>query len=385
MKEIYLLGATGSIGMQVLDIIRRHKESFVVKSLTANHRIESLISLIKEFSPEFVSVGSEQDADKLKNLFPSVSVGFGPEGLIEAATWNKSHENTLLVNALVGISGLVPTVEAIKIRRNIALANKETLVVAGDIINDLLKKHQVSLYPIDSEHSAIWQCLNGENSQSVKRLIITASGGTFRDYLRSHLETVTVEDALKHPNWSMGNKITIDSATMMNKGFEVIEAHHLFHIPPNQIETIIHRESIVHSMVEFEDHSIIAQLSDHDMRLPISYALFYPNRVDNPVESLNLAKLSKLSFEEVNFNRYPCLGYAYQALNQGGNACAILNAANEAAVDLFLKKQISFLTIEEIIQNALSKSKWIQSPTLEQLLETDKSVKQAIYQQYQKS
>ena len=385
MREIYLLGATGSIGKQVIDIVKRHPESFCVKSMTANHSIEALKLLIDEFHPEYVCVGLEEDALKLKNQYPDLSIGYGPQGLVEAATWNKSHGNTLLVNALVGISGLVPTVEAIKIKRTIALANKETLVVAGDIINELLIQHQVSLYPIDSEHSAIWQCLNGENPKTIKKLIITASGGTFRDYMRSHLETVTVEDALKHPNWSMGNKITIDSATMMNKGFEVIEAHHLFHVQPNQIETVIHRESIVHSLVEFEDHSMIAQLSDHDMRLPISYALFYPLRVENPTQSINLAKIGKLSFEELNFKRYPCLELAYQALEKGGNSCAILNAANEAAVDLFLRQQISFLSIETIVETALNKTDWIENPTLSQLLETDFHVKQKIYQQYQKN
>lgn len=385
MKEIYLLGATGSIGMQVLDIIKRNSNQFSVISLTANHRIEALKALIDEFQPEYVSVGLENDAILLKKQYPNITIGFGSEGLIAAATWNKSSKNGLLVNALVGISGLVPTVEAIKIKRNIALANKETLVVAGDIINQLLAQQNVSMYPIDSEHSAIWQCLNGEKHESIKKIIITASGGTFRDYLRSHLETVTVEDALKHPNWSMGNKITIDSATMMNKGFEVIEAHHLFHVAPHQIETILHRESLVHSLVEFKDNSIIAQLSDHDMRLPITYALFYPSRVDNPTNSLNLAKIGKLSFEEISLERYPCLGYAYQALNRGGNACAILNAANEAAVDLFLKKQIPFLTIEKIIAEALTESEWIEQPTLEQLLATDQWVKQSIYQHYLKN
>lgn len=384
MKELYLLGATGSIGTQVLDIVKQNPDEFKVVTMTANHRIEALKHLINEFKPEFVSVGQESDAIALQKEYPHLEVGYGPSGLMKASTYHSDHLDTLLVNALVGISGLLPTVEAIKIKRDIALANKETLVVAGDIINQLLQEYQVNLYPIDSEHSAIWQCLNGEDSKSIHKLIITASGGTFRDYLRSHLQTVTVEEALKHPNWSMGNKITIDSATMMNKGFEVIEAYHLFHVLPHQIETIIHRESIVHSMVEFNDHSIIAQLSDHDMRLPISYALFYPKRVSNPVRSLNLVKLGKLSFEEVSFDRYPCLSYAYQALNKGGNACAILNAANEAAVDLFLKYQIDFLSIETIIKEALDTTPWIEKPTLMQLINTDEAVKKLIYQRYKK-
>lgn len=384
MKELYLIGATGSIGTQVLDIVKQNPTEFKVMTLTANHRIEALKHLIDEFQPEFVSVGQKSDQEELQKLYPNLSIGYGELGLIQAATYHPNHQNTLLVNALVGISGLMPTIEAIKIKRDIALANKETLVVAGDIINQLLQAYGVHLYPIDSEHSAIWQCLNGETHKTIEKIIITASGGTFRDYLRSHLQTVSVEEALKHPNWSMGNKITIDSATMMNKGFEVIEAYHLFHVKPDQIETIIHRESIVHSMVEFNDHSIIAQLSDHDMRLPISYALFYPNRVNNPVRSLNFAKLGKLSFEEVSFERYPCLSYAYQALNKGGNACAILNAANEAAVDLFLNYKIEFLSIETIIKEALDITPWIEAPTLNQLIETDDSVKKMIYQRYKK-
>jgi 1-deoxy-D-xylulose-5-phosphate reductoisomerase len=287
-----------------------------------------------------------------------------------------------LVNALVGIVGLLPTVRAIEIKRTIALANKETLVVAGDIINELLRIHGVELYPIDSEHSAIWQCLRGEDHKTISKLIITASGGSFRDYVRSHLESVTVEEALSHPNWSMGDKITIDSATMMNKGFEVIEAHHLFHLPPEAIETVIHRESIIHSMVEFTDHSIIAQLSDHDMHLPISYALFYPQRRENQVQSLNWTKLKQLTFSDVSFTRYPCLGCAYDALKRGGNAPAILNAANEAAVDLFLKRKISFLEIETIVGQAIQNNPWIDKPTLDELLKTDQTVKAAIYEHY---
>jgi len=382
LKRLCLLGATGSIGNQTLDIVRENPSEFQIVVLTANRRIENLINLIHEFKPEFVSVGSFEDSQKLKSLFSQVEVGFGDEGLKTAATWNRNDSAMLVVNALVGIVGLVPTIEAIRLGRDVALANKETLVVGGEIINEMIKQHQTKLLPIDSEHSAIWQCLNGEEPKKIKRLIITASGGTFRDYLRSHLMNVTVEDALKHPNWSMGNKITIDSATMMNKGFEVIEAHHLFGVDIDHIETVIHRESIIHSMVEFIDHSMIAQLSDHDMRLPISYALFFPSRCVNPVKSIDLVKLGKLSFEALSFERYPCLNFAYQALKKGGNAPAILNAANEAAVDLFLNHKITFLQIETIIYEAMNQSHHIQKPNLEDLLMTDRSVKKDIYQRY---
>jgi len=382
MKHIYLLGATGSIGSQTLDIIRQNPDSFSVRTLSTNHRLNELKPLIEEFHPRYVSVGTKEDQLALQSIYPLLPIGFGPEGLIGAATYDANDKESLLVNALVGIAGLVPTVEAIKIGRDVALANKETLVVAGDIINALLKIHHVRLDPIDSEHSAIWQCLQGENPERVQKLIITASGGSFRDLSRNQLTDVTVEDALRHPNWSMGPKITIDSATMMNKGFEVIEAHYLFHIAPDRIETILHRESIVHSMVEFIDHSTIAQLSSHDMRLPISYALFYPNRMDNPVEPVNLSKLGILTFEQIDFKRYPCLLFAYRALETGGNAPAVLNAANEAAVALFLDRKITFLQIESIIEEALQNTKIIQNPTLEQLVLTDQTVKNDIYQRY---
>ncbi len=383
MKSLYLLGATGSIGTQVLDLCLQYPNEFVVKTMTANHSVLALRQLIPIHHPEFVSVGTLTDAIALKADYPNIEVGYGAEGLIQAATWGKTQSDDLLVNALVGIAGLIPTVRAIEKGRNVALANKETLVVAGDLINALLIKHHTQLFPIDSEHSAIWQCLRGEDIQKVKRLIITASGGSFRDYTKDQLNSVTIEDALKHPNWSMGKKITIDSATMMNKGFEVIEAHHLFAIPSEQIETILHRESIIHSMVEFNDHSVMAQLSDHDMHLPIAYALFYPNRMESSVKSLDFAKLQKLTFETVSFDRYPCLKYAYDALRMGGNAAAIVNAANEAAVDLFLKGNISFLMIETLIGKALQETPIIEHPSLEQLLYTDATVKDSIYRIYQ--
>jgi len=383
MKAIYLLGATGSIGSQVLDICVQYPNQFVVKTMTANHSVQALRKLITIHHPEFVSVGTLTDSIAIKAAFPDIEVGYGAEGLIQAATWGETDPDGLLVNALVGIVGLIPTVRAIEKGRHVALANKETLVVAGDLINELLKKHHSLLYPIDSEHSAIWQCLNGEEVKKVKRIIITASGGSFRDYPIDRLASVTVEEALKHPNWSMGKKITIDSATMMNKGFEVIEAHHLFGVAGDMIETVMHRESIIHSMVEFVDYSVKAQLSDHDMHLPIAYALFYPIRMESSTKALDFAKIKNLSFEPLSLDRYPCLQYAYEALRLGGNAGAIVNAANEAAVDLFLKRKISFLMIESLIGKALQETLIIDHPSLEQLLSTDASVKDTIYRQYQ--
>jgi 1-deoxy-D-xylulose-5-phosphate reductoisomerase len=279
----------------------------------------------------------------------------------------------------VGISGLHPTVEAIKIKRNILLANKETLVVGGVLIKQLLAEYKVSLYPIDSEHSAIWQCLVGEKIEEVQKVIITASGGAFRDYSLEQLASVTKKEALNHPNWTMGDKITIDSATMMNKGFEVIEAAYLFDLGIDQIDTIIHKESIIHSLVEFKDHSIKAQLSSHDMRLPIQYAMFYPNRKPSLTESIQLSQIGNLNFEKMNEEKYPCFTYAKQAFIQGGSMPCVLNAANEAAVQLFLDDLIPFLEIPLIIAHQIESHKVITSPTLEELLALDEQIKQDVY------
>ena len=343
MKYLYIAGALGSIGMQTLDIARNNPDEFKVIGLTVGRNLELAKKVIEEFKPEIVCY---RTADKPELSYKPIEY-FGDEGLIKVSEYKK-YDNEVFVNALVGISGLLPTVSAIKARKTICLANKETLVVAGDLIKNLVKEYQVDLVPIDSEHSAILQCLQGEKKDEVKRLIITASGGSFRDKTREELVGVKKEAALKHPNWSMGSKITIDSATMMNKGFEVIEAHYLFDMPYEKIDTILHKESIVHSMVEYNDGSIKAHLGVSDMHNPISYALNFPERKKIEVERLNLFGLN-LHFEELSKDRYPCLEYAYYAASKGGIYYAVLNASNEAAVSLFLNDKIEFLDIERII------------------------------------
>ncbi len=305
----------------------------------------------------------------------------GDQGLVEIATY-KSDEKILLVSALVGAVGLIPTIEAIKIKRDIALANKETLVMAGDIVMDLARANDVKIFPIDSEHSAIWQCITGEDDNEIKNLIITASGGSFRDLSRDELKDVTKKRALNHPNWKMGEKITIDSSTMMNKGFEVIEAHHLFNIGYEKIKTILHKESIVHSMVEFEDNQIKAQLGNSDMRLPIIYAINYPRRVSVDFDGLDLIKCGKLTFEELSYERFPCLRFAYEAGVKGNVFPVVLNAANEAAVDLFLKDKIDYLVIEKIIEEQLKNTTFIDDLTIDVIIKVDQEVKKNVYSKY---
>ena len=379
MKNLYILGSCGSIGTQTLDIVRKNPNEFRVIGMSLGSNLELARSLVEEFKPEIICFRKEEH--KLELSYSPI-VTYGDNGLLEIARYSK-YSNEWLVNALVGISGLMPTVEAIKNHKDIALANKETLVVAGDIINKLIKEYNVSLLPIDSEHSAILQCIIGEMHQDIDRLIITASGGSFRDLSKEELEHVSVSDALKHPNWSMGPKITIDSATMMNKGFEVIEAHYLFNIDYNKIDTVLHRGSIVHSMVMFNDGSIKAQLGISDMRIPISYALFYPRHEKIDLPKLNLLNLN-LSFEELSKLRYPCLDYAYRALDKGGLYLAVLNASNEAAVYLFLNGKISFLEIEHIIEREITNDIYDRSyiPSLEERVEISKVVYQKILRKY---
>ena len=349
MKYLYIVGALGSIGMQTLDIVRANPTKFKVVGLSVGRNLELAKKVIEEFRPEIVSYRTKEKPVLSYNPIEY----FGDEGLIKVSEYKK-YDNEVFVNALVGISGLLPTVSAIKAHKEICLANKETLVVAGDIIKSMVKEYTVPLIPIDSEHSAILQCLAGEKRNEVKRLIITASGGSFRDRTREELIGVKKEAALKHPNWSMGSKITIDSATMMNKGFEVIEAHYLFDMPYEKIDTILHRESICHSMVEYNDGSIKAHLGVSDMHNPISYALNYPSHNNLEVDRLNLFGLN-LHFEELSQDRYPCLKYAYYVANKGGIYYAVLNAANEAAVALFLNDKIEFLDIEKIIDEEIHK------------------------------
>lgn len=357
MKHISLLGATGSVGTQTLDVIREHPDSFKLVAFSSGRNIELTRQIIAEFQPALVSVTEKEDCDKLKVEFANTMFTFGQEGLVEVAVFDKAD---ILVNAVLGSVGLYPTLQAIEAKKTIAIANKETLVTAGHLVMEAAKKNNVPILPVDSEHSAIYQCLQGEKEKNIERLIITASGGSFRDLSRADLQHVTVEDALKHPNWSMGAKITIDSATMMNKGLEVIEAFWLFALPYDQIDVLLHKESIIHSMVEFHDSSVIAQLGTPDMKVPIQYALTYPDRLPlRSSERLDLAKIGKLHFQEMDLERFRCLHFAIEAGKAGGTLPTVLNAANEVAVSRFLKGEISFLQIEELIERALNNHRLI--------------------------
>ncbi|WP_442864084.1 1-deoxy-D-xylulose-5-phosphate reductoisomerase [Anoxybacillus sp. J5B_2022] len=377
MKYISLLGASGSIGQQTLDVIRTHREEFRLVALSVGKNIAAAKMAIEQFQPELVAVADLQAFIALRDEYNGkVNIVAGEEGLIEVATHPKA---TVVVNAVVGSIGLVPTLKAIEAGKTIALANKETLVTAGHIVTEAAKKHRVALLPVDSEHSAIFQCLQGEQPKNIEKIILTASGGSFRDRTREQLRHVTVEEALRHPNWAMGAKITIDSATMMNKGLEVIEAHWLFHLPYEQIDVLLHRESIVHSLVQFHDSSIIAQLGTPDMRVPIQYALTYPDRLElMGAKKLNLAEIGTLHFQAVDFDRYRCLQFAYEAGKTGGSLPTVLNAANEEAVAAFLSGRISFLAIEELIERALEWHAVIKQPTLEDIREVDQETRRYI-------
>lgn len=378
MKYLYILGACGSIGTQTLDIVSRFPDEFKVVGMSVGSDLNLAVKLIEQYRPEIVCFRKKSHQVELS--YQPIVV-YEDEGLNEIARYHR-YENEWLVNALVGAVGCLPTVLAIQNQKNIALANKETLVIAGDLIRRYVEEYHVQLLPIDSEHSAILQCLQGESSSEVDCLWITASGGAFRDLSREELKKVTKEDALKHPNWKMGNKITIDCATMMNKGFEIIEAYYLFQLPLERIKAILHPQSIVHSMVSFQDGSWKAQLGISDMRLPIAYALFYPKRVPLSLKTLDLNPLS-LEFKELSEQRYPCLSYAMTALKKGGLYLSVLNAANEAAVALFLKDKISFLQIEYIIKEEISKDYTTALvPTLEERLKVGKEVYRRILKEY---
>ncbi|MDP5273475.1 1-deoxy-D-xylulose-5-phosphate reductoisomerase [Chengkuizengella axinellae] len=368
-KRISILGSTGSIGTQTLDCVAMHPDEFIIEGLAAGSNLNLLVEQVNQFQPKKVSVATKSLAQQLKSEIPSsVQVYYGEEGLIEVAA---NTDASFVVNALVGSQGLKPTIYAIESGKHIGLANKETLVTAGHIIKQLIEKHEVQLLPIDSEHSAIFQCLNGESLSEVSNITLTASGGSFRDRTREELVGVTVEEALSHPNWSMGAKVTIDSATMVNKGLEVIEAHWLFDIPYEQIGVVIHPESIVHSFVEFNDRSVIAQLGNPDMRVPIQYALTYPDRFKTSTEPLDLTVLSQLNFNKMDFKRFPCLKMAYDCGKIGGSATTVFNAANEVAVSRFLRGDIQFLQIEEVIHKVIDLHSTTANPELEELMEID--------------
>ncbi len=378
MKNISILGATGSIGIQSLDVIKNNPHKFKLNSISIGENITKLREILKHFSPELVCLKNKDDFERMHAEYPNIKFTYGNEGLLEIATFNKSDT---IINSLVGNIGLLPTIYAIESHKNIALANKETLVTAGHIINKKIKQYNVELIPLDSEHSAIFQCLNGKTHEDIKNIILTASGGSFRDKTREELKNVTIEDALKHPNWSMGAKITIDSATMANKGLEIIEAHFLFNVDYQNIKVILHRESIIHSMVEFNDSSIIAQLGTPDMRVPIQYALTYPDRIQNKnFKPLNFEEISSLNFSKVDLSRYPCVKMAFDAGKLGGTATTVFNSSNEEAVRLFLTKKISFLDIENLIEKSLSYYGVIENPDLNTIIELDKEVKSFVYE-----
>lgn len=376
-KKISLLGATGSIGVQTIDIITHNPEQFELVSFSAGRNIGEVEKLVAQFSPKMVSVIEQVDAERLQAAFPKTSFVYGREGLIEVAAHNGAD---VLVNAVIGSVGLEPTLAAIREGITIAIANKETLVAAGTIVMAEAKKYNTPILPVDSEHSALFQSLNGENPKEITKLILTASGGSFRHLQREDLANVTVEEALAHPNWSMGNKLTIDSATMMNKGLEVIEAHHLFDVSYDDIEVLLHKESIIHSMVEFHDTSVMAQLGSPDMRVPIQYALTYPNRIpmQNP-KRLRLEEIGQLHFEKMNLERYRALALAYKAGRAGGTLPTAMNAANEIAVSLFMQGKISFLTIDELVERAMDEHEIIQTPTLEEILAVDQQTRKTVH------
>ena len=376
MKKILILGSTGSIGINALNVIRKFPDKFRVSGLTVNTRIDLLEPQIKEFKPEIVVVRNKQLADELKNrIHNSTKVLSGNEGLIEAAS---TIDYDILIGAMVGFAGLAPTIEAIKRGKRIALANKETLVVAGELVKNLSKKYKAEIIPVDSEHSAIFQCLTGENYEEVEKLILTASGGPFRELDKEEFRNVTVESALNHPNWKMGNKITIDSATMMNKGLEVIEAHWLFNLPKEKIDIVVHPQSIIHSMVQFVDGSVKAQMGLPDMKLPIQYALSFPERLQNDFPRTSLPEISSLTFSEPDLEKFECLKLAYQTLEKGGTAPCTLNAANEVAVDKFLKKEIKFSDIPALICNALDHFGNHKNPELDTIIEQDRQTREFV-------
>ncbi|WP_077621936.1 1-deoxy-D-xylulose-5-phosphate reductoisomerase [Sediminibacillus massiliensis] len=376
MKKISLLGATGSIGLQTLDVIREHPDEFSLHAMAFGKNMDRAIPIIKEFGPKRVVTQDEATKKIVKAEFQDIEVIAGKEGLEEISV---DADTDLVLNAVMGSVGLQATLKAIESEKQVAIANKETLVTAGHLVMEKAAKHNVNLLPVDSEHSAIYQCLNGENQTQINNLILTASGGSFRDYTRAELAEVTVEDALNHPNWSMGAKITIDSATMMNKGLEVIEAHWLFGVPYDQIKVIQHKESVIHSMVEFMDNSVIAQLGTPDMKVPIQYALTYPSRLELPMSKrLDLVEIGKLHFQQMDMGRFPTLKMAFDAGKEGGTMTTVLNAANETAVELFLQRKISFLAIEDMIKKALNEHVSIKKPDLETILEVDQDTRRQV-------
>ncbi|MDB9411815.1 1-deoxy-D-xylulose-5-phosphate reductoisomerase [Microcystis aeruginosa] len=381
MKKISILGSTGSIGTQTLDIVTDHPDKFQVVGLATGNNIQLLSEQIRQFRPQIVAINNESQLEDLKSLISDLDyipiILAGKEGVIEVARYGDSES---VVTGIVGCAGLLPTIAAITAGKDIALANKETLIAGGPVVLPLVEKHRVKLLPADSEHSAIFQCLQGVPTGGLKKIILTASGGAFRDLPVEKLSQVTVADALKHPNWSMGRKITIDSATLMNKGLEVIEAHYLFGVDYNAIDIVIHPQSIIHSLIELQDTSVLAQLGWPDMRLPLLYALSWPERIYTDWEPLNLVKAGSLTFKEPDHQKYPCMGLAYAAGRAAGAMPAVLNAANEQAVALFLEEKISFLDIPRVIEKVCDRFVIHNSstPSLDDILAADNWARQEV-------
>ena len=367
-KQIAILGSTGSIGTQALKVIEEHPDLYEAYALTANNQVELLAEQARKFMPAAVVIANEAKYLQLKEMLADlpIQVYAGADALCEIV---EAKPIDVVLASMVGYAGLRPTMNAIRAGKAIALANKETLVVAGELINALAQQYKTPILPVDSEHSAIFQCLEPDNA--LEKVILTASGGPFRKFTMEQLQHVTKEQALKHPNWDMGAKITIDSATMMNKGFEVIEAKWLFGVRPDQIEVVVHPQSIIHSMVQYEDGAVKAQLGMPDMRLPIQYAFSYPQRIKASFDRLDFSTMKELTFEQPDTNRFRCLALAYEALNKGGNMACIVNAANEVVVSAFLKDRISFLRMSEVIEQSMVKVPFIQTPTYEDYVATD--------------
>ena len=374
MKQIAILGSTGSIGTQTLDVVRQNPEAFSVYALSAHRSIDLLIKQALEFNPAVVCIADETYYRPLCEALSDlpICVLAGEKALAEMVTMSAID---IVVAAMVGYAGLRPTIEAIKAKKTIALANKETLVVAGEIIDRLAKRYKVDILPVDSEHSAIFQSLVGEDMTSVEKLLLTASGGPFRNFTLEQMQHVTAAEALRHPNWEMGAKITIDSASMMNKGFEVIEARWLFNIPVDKIQVLVHPQSVVHSAVQFVDGSVKAQLGTPDMRMPIQYALTYPERWMSDVARLDLFATQSLTFEEPDLKRFPNLALAYEAMNKGGNMPCVLNAANEVVNLAFREGQCSFMQMSDVIAKTMEKTMFITEPTYEDYVQTDKEAR----------
>jgi len=370
MKKLIILGSTGSIGSQTLDVVRKHPDKFSIVALAAKKSWQRLVKQAREFGVEAIALLDAEAAFRAQEELQDsdIVVLSGRKGIKTLAGWGEAD---MVVSSMVGMAGLVPTLRAIERGRDVALANKESLVVGGQVVMDAVKENEVKLLPIDSEHSAIFQCMSGEKVETLSRLILTASGGPFRTWDRERLALATPNEALKHPTWEMGSKITIDSATLMNKGFEVLEAHHLFGLPLDNIEVWVHPQSIIHSLVEFCDGSVLAQMGPPDMRTPISYALSYPDRLPPQWEKLTLSLMQNLDFEEPRLKDFPCLELAYAAGKAGGTMPAVLNAANEVAVELFLKESIGFTEIAKVLEKVMAEHESTANPNLDDLLGAD--------------